>query len=103
MLPYQKGRYKRDPVPPSRLNPEVPIWLDQVILKAVAIDQAKRFETAEEFFLAVDRGASRPLSSLDGTPLIQRDPAAVWKITLGLSLLFNFVLIYWLFFLPTSG
>src|SRR5207247_475862 len=33
--PYQTGRFRRDPVPPSRLRPEVPIWLDHVVLKAV--------------------------------------------------------------------
>jgi serine/threonine protein phosphatase PrpC len=103
VLPYQSGRYRRDPVPPSRLNPEVPIWLDHVILKAVAIEQSKRFETAEEFLLAIDRGASRPLSAPVGTPLIQRDSSARWKIALGVSLLFNLALVYWLFFLPTSG
>lgn len=103
VLPYQSGRYRRDPVAPSRLNPEIPIWLDHIILKAVALDHHKRFETAEEFLLAVDRGASRPLSAPMNTPLIQRDPSVRWKIGLGLSVLFNLTLIYWLFFLPTSG
>jgi serine/threonine protein phosphatase PrpC len=103
VLPYQSGRYRRDPVAPSRLNPEIPIWLDHIILKAVALDHHKRFETAEEFLLAVERGASRPLSAPTNTPLIQRDPSARWKIGLGLSVLFNLTLIYWLFFLPTSG
>ena len=46
VLPYQMGRYYRDPVAPSRINPEVPIWLDHVLLKAVARDKRKRFETA---------------------------------------------------------
>jgi serine/threonine protein phosphatase PrpC len=103
VLPYQSGRYRHDPVPPSRHNPEVPIWLDHVVLKAVALDHQKRFETAEEFLLAVERGASRPLAALGNTPLLQRDPSARWKIALGLSLLFNLALIYWLFFLPTSN
>ena len=25
--PYQSGRFRRDPKPPSRLRPDVPIWL----------------------------------------------------------------------------
>jgi serine/threonine protein phosphatase PrpC len=37
VLPYQAGRYFRDPVAPSRHNPEVPIWLDHIVLKAVAL------------------------------------------------------------------
>ena len=100
VLPYQTGRYYRDPVAPSRSNPEVPIWLDHIVLKAVARDKRKRFETAEELLLALERGASRPMSAPQATPLIQRDPAAVWKLALGLSALFNLLLVYWLLFLP---
>ena len=100
VLPYQVGRYYRDPTPPSRHNPEIPIWLDHVVLKAVARDQRNRFETAEEFLLALERGASRPLNAPQATPLLQRDPTALWKVGLAVSLLFNLLLIYWLLFLP---
>lgn len=100
VLPYQAGRYWRDPTPPSRHNPEVPIWLDHIALKAVSRDKRQRFETAEELLLALERGASRPLTAPPPTPLIQRDPTVLWKIALGVSLMFNFLLIYWLLFLP---
>jgi serine/threonine protein kinase len=100
VLPWQSGRYYRDPTPPSRHNPEVPIWLDHVVLKAVARDQRQRFETAEEFGLALERGASRPLTAPPASPLLQRDPALMWKLLLGVSALFNALLIYWLLFLP---
>lgn len=98
--PYQIGRYRRDPVPPSRLRPDVPIWLDHVVMKAVARDARQRFETAEELLLALERGASRPLSAPLSTPLLGRDPVAMWKIALTVSLLFNLLLVYWLVFLP---
>ena len=98
--PYQTGRFRHDPKPPSRLRPEVPMWLDHVITKAVALDPKQRFETAEEMALALERGASRPLAATSSTPLATRDPAALWKIALGLALLFNVLLIYWLMFLP---
>ncbi len=101
VLPYQTGRYFRDPVPPSRNHPEVPIWLDHIVLKAIARDHKQRFETAEEFLLALDRGASRPLGALQATPLLQRDPTALWKVALAVSVLFNLLLVYWLIFLPT--
>lgn len=100
VLPWQSGRYYRDPQPPSRHNPEVPIWLDHVVLKAVARDKRQRFETAEEFLLALERGASRPLTAPPASPLMQRDPAFVWKLLLVVSGLFNVLLIYWLLFLP---
>jgi serine/threonine protein phosphatase PrpC len=100
ILPYQAGRYYRDPVAPSRLNPEVPMWLDHIALKSVSRDKRQRFETAEEFLLALERGASRPLSAPPPTPLLQRDPAGLWKIAFGISALFNLLLVYWLLFLP---
>jgi serine/threonine protein phosphatase PrpC len=100
VLPYQAGRYWRDPVSPSRHNPEVPIWLDHIVLKAVARDKRQRFETAEEFLLALERGASRPLTAPAATPLIQRDPTAKWKLALLVSGLLNLLLVYWLLFLP---
>jgi len=98
--PYQTGRFRRDPKPPSRLRPELPIWLDHVVLKAVALDPRQRFETAEEFVLALERGASRPLAAPGSTPLASRDPRVLWQVALGVSLLFNALLVYWLLFLP---
>ena len=100
VLPYQAGRYFRDPIAPSRHNPEVPIWLDHIVLKAVNRDQKQRFETAEELLLALERGASRPLTAPPATPLIRRDPTMLWKLLLGFSVLFNGLLVYWLAFLP---
>jgi serine/threonine protein phosphatase PrpC len=98
--PYQSARFRRDPKPPSRLRPDVPIWLDHVVLKAIALDPKQRFETAEELVLALERGASRPLAAPGTTPLVARDPTALWKIALGVSVLFNMLLVYWLLFLP---
>ncbi|WP_036234352.1 bifunctional protein-serine/threonine kinase/phosphatase, partial [Methylibium sp. T29-B] len=98
--PFQIARYRRDPIAPSRLRPELPIWLDHVVLKAVARERQQRFETAEEFVLALERGASRPLAAPPATPLVARDPNALWKIAFAISLLFNVLLVVWLLFLP---
>ena len=100
--PYQTVRFRRDPVPPSRLRPDVPIWLDHIVLKAVARDPKQRFETAEEMLLALERGASRPLSAPMASPLISRDPTLIWKVALSISVLFNALLVYWLAFLPSG-
>ncbi|MDE2300543.1 MAG: protein kinase, partial [Burkholderiales bacterium] len=98
--PYQKLRYRRDPKPPSRLRPDVPIWLDHVVLKAVAREPRQRFETAEELVLALERGASRPLAAPPATPMLVRDPAALWKIAFAVALLFDLLLVFWLLYLP---
>lgn len=98
--PYQIGRFKRDPAAPSRLRPDVPMWLDHLLMKAVARTAKQRFETAEELLLALERGASRPLAAPGTTPLLARDPAALWKVIAVLSLLMNALLVFWLAFLP---
>jgi serine/threonine protein phosphatase PrpC len=98
--PYQTARFKRDPPSASRLAPDVPIWLDHIVRKAVARDAAQRFETAEELVLALERGAARPLAAPMATPLAMRDPAALWKIALVISVLLNALLVVWLLFLP---
>ena len=100
VLPYQVGRYYRDPTPPSRHNPEVPIWLDHVVTKAVARDKRQRFETAEELLLALERGASRPLSAPGASALLQRDDTTLFKLALAVSGLLNLLLVYWLLYLP---
>lgn len=98
--PYQLARYRRDPKPPSRLRPDVPIWLDHVVLRAVARDARQRFETAEELVLALERGASRPIAAPGATPYFSRDPAGVWKAALVASVVLNGLLLFWLMFLP---
>ena len=98
--PFQGQRYRRDPTPPSRLRPDVPIWLDHLLRKAVAREPALRFETAEELLLALERGAARPVSAPAPTPLLRRDPLAVWQLALAFSVLLNALLLVWLFFLP---
>ncbi|HSW15770.1 MAG TPA: bifunctional protein-serine/threonine kinase/phosphatase [Ramlibacter sp.] len=98
--PYQLARFRRDPKPPSRLRPDVPVWLDHIVLRAVSRDPRHRFETAEELALALERGASRPLPSPGATPYFRRDPAAVWKAALIASAALNALLLFWLVFLP---
>jgi len=47
-------------VPPSVLNPVIPIQLEQVILKAMALKKSDRFQTVEEFIQAIkDTGKSK--------------------------------------------
>lgn len=98
--PYQRARFRRDPANVSRQAPDVPVWLDHIVRKAVAREAKQRFETAEELVLALERGAARPLAAPSATPLAQRDPAALWKLGLVISALLNLLLIVWLLFLP---
>ena len=91
--PFQHPRFG-DPAPPTRYRPDIPVWLENVLLKAVARDPAVRFETAEEFLLALERGAARPLAPPQSTPLLGRPAAERWRAAALLSFALNAVLIY---------
>ncbi|MDE2600493.1 MAG: bifunctional protein-serine/threonine kinase/phosphatase [Rhodocyclaceae bacterium] len=91
--PFQKPRFG-DPVPPVRYRPDIPEWLEAVLLKAVARDITDRFETAEEFMLALERGAHRPLRVPRKTPLLKRDPNLGLKLLAAVSLTANVLLLY---------
>lgn len=91
--PFQKPRFG-DPAPPTRYRPDIPEWLEAVLLKAVARDPGDRFETAEEFMLALERGAHRPLRVPRKTPLLKRDPNLGLKLLAAASLTLNALLLY---------
>jgi serine/threonine protein kinase len=91
--PFQRPRFSA-PVPPTRYRPDVPLWLENVLLKAVARDPVDRFETAEEFLLALERGATRPLAAPVVKPLVQRDPLLLWRAVAIVSVVVNLLLLY---------
>lgn len=94
--PFQTPKFG-DPARPTRWRPEIPGWLENILLKSVARQAKDRFETAEEFILALERGASRPIAPPGRQPLIQRNPLVFWKGVAACSLAVNLVL--WLILL----
>jgi len=84
-------------VPPTRYRPDLPGWLEAVLLKACSRDTKDRFETADEFLLALERGAARPLAAPRRMPLAQRAPTLALKLLAAASLLLNLVLLFLLF------
>ncbi|MDO8654010.1 MAG: bifunctional protein-serine/threonine kinase/phosphatase [Undibacterium sp.] len=91
--PFQRPKFG-SPIAPSRYRPDLPIWLENVLLKAIARDPQERFETAEEFLLALERGAARPLPAPTPTPLVKGDPATIWRAIAMSAIVLNLLLIY---------
>ena len=91
--PFQNPRFG-EPVPPTRYRPDIPQWLENVILKATARDREKRFETIEEMLLSLEQGEMKPLAPMAATPLIQRCTPAIWKMLALLSFMLNLLLLY---------
>jgi len=88
---FQRPRFGR-PVLPSRYRPDVPAWLDECLIKALEPDPAKRYETAEEWLLALEQGERASLKQ-PHRPLLEREPMLVWRgVALG-ALALNLVLL----------
>jgi len=49
---------KEDPIPPSRVDPEVPPWADAIVLKAMQKDPADRYQSAGEMRNDIQRALS---------------------------------------------
>jgi serine/threonine-protein kinase len=55
-IAYQHVR--ENPVPPSRVDPDVPAWADAIVLKAMAKAPADRYQTAADMRADLQRAAS---------------------------------------------
>jgi serine/threonine-protein kinase len=55
-IAYQHVR--ENPIPPSRLDPDMPPWADAIVLKAMAKSPADRYQTAGEMGADIQRAAS---------------------------------------------
>jgi serine/threonine protein phosphatase PrpC len=91
--PFQQPKFG-DPTPVTRHRHDVPLWLDDFLLKACARDAKDRFETAEEMLLALERGETHGLIVRRHSPLVERNPVALWSAVAAVSLLLNFFLLY---------
>jgi eukaryotic-like serine/threonine-protein kinase len=87
-----KRRLWKDPVPPRKLNPKVPAWLQEIILRCLEVKAGRRYPTAAQlahdlrhpdqvvvtargekrdsdgFFAALKRRGESPLSLIDSPP-----------------------------------
>lgn len=91
--PFQHPKFG-EPIPPTRYRPDIPYWLENIILKAIARDVKLRFETAEEMLLALEHGELKPILAPARTPLIARARLVKWQWIAIFSFIFNILLIY---------
>ncbi|MBU0808351.1 MULTISPECIES: bifunctional protein-serine/threonine kinase/phosphatase [Pseudomonas] len=90
---FQRPRFGT-PVAANRYRPDLPEWLVKNLDKALTSDPTQRFETAEEWLLALQQGEHQP--STRHRPLLEREPLKVWRALALASLLVNGLLLIWL-------
>jgi len=91
--PFQHPRFT-EPVPPTRYRPDVPQWLESILMKAVAKNPTKRFETAEEWVITLKKGEHALSLPNQRAPLAERDPLRLWQLAMVISVLINLLLFY---------
>lgn len=77
----------------KRYNPEIPIWVDKAIEKAVNINPENRFSILSEFTYALNKPDSSLINN-DYVPLIKRNPVRTWQIISSILIIINIILIY---------
>ena len=88
---FQHPRFTH-PTPASRYRPDLPSWLEDSLSRAVSAAPQQRYETAEEWLLALEQGERQSLSSRP-RPLLEREPLLVWRSVALVSLLLNLALL----------
>lgn len=88
---FQHPRFG-NPTPASRYRPDLPSWIDDSLNRALSVEPKTRYETAEEWLLALEQGERKSLSSRP-RPLLEREPLLVWRGLALFSLLLNLILL----------
>lgn len=76
-----------------RYRPDLPDWLAHNLERGVNADPGQRFETAEEWLLALEQGERGSLIARP-RPLLEREPLKVWRSVALAALLLNLVLLF---------
>lgn len=74
-------------------SPEIPIWVDKAVEKAVNINPENRFSILSEFTYALNKPDSS-LINADYVPLIKRNPVRTWQAISLVLIVINIILIY---------
>jgi serine/threonine protein kinase len=73
----------RNPQPPTKLNPEIPLWLEDIMAKMLAKNPDRRFGSCGEISKAINRhlsnGSEKTLSFTSRILRSMRPGDAVWS------------------------
>lgn len=73
-----KKRLWRDPVPPRALRPDIAPWFQEIVLRCLEVDPAKRFPTAAQLAFALEHPEQVALTERAGR-LARSGPIATFK------------------------
>ncbi|HEX7822680.1 MAG TPA: protein phosphatase 2C domain-containing protein [Sphingobium sp.] len=77
--PFSRPRFRKL-VQPSIARPELPGWLDSMLMRTVTVDPDERFGDAVELLRALEGGAAVARVNPNFVPWVERDPVRFWQI-----------------------
>ena len=95
--PFQRPHFG-EPVPARRWRSEVPAWLDELLLKALARDPAQRFASAKQWRQALEQGGIQRRDEPSEGPKGIHSELKSWQWIGVVSLFINLLLLVLIFF-----
>jgi serine/threonine protein phosphatase PrpC len=90
--PFQTPKFKQAH-PPSKYNKNIPPWLDSIILRAISVEEDRRYNHYSEFFYELKAPQNVKPFFDKNAPLIQREPLMVYKVGFYIMIIVNVLLI----------
>ncbi len=87
--PFQTPSFDKTPPKPTKLNPNIPLWLESVILRAIDPNPTRRYAHYSEMLYELEHPAEVLPYFDTHLSLIERNPFKVCRIALIVSLLAN--------------
>ncbi|HEX5623306.1 MAG TPA: protein kinase, partial [Sulfuricurvum sp.] len=91
--PFQTPVFK-SPKRPVQLNKNIPLWLDSIIMRSIAITPDQRYAHYSEFFYELKAPDKVKPFFCKETPLIERSPATFYRIGFIMLLLLEVMTFY---------
>ena len=89
--PFQTPSFKT-PKSPKKYNNNIPLWLESIILRAIAIDDDIRYKNYSNMLYEVDNSDKvKPFFNANAS-LLEKNPIMVYKVGFYLMLLVNIIL-----------
>ena len=91
--PFQTPNFK-SPKKLTALNKKVPLWLENIILKAISPDATKRYQNYSEMKYELENPEKVKMFFTEETPLLERNPILTCKIGFIMMIIINTILMY---------
>ncbi len=91
--PFQTPTFKV-PKPLTQYNPKVPLWLENIILKALSPDESRRYQNYSEMIYELENPEKVKAFYAKDTPILERNPIMTCRVAFIMMLIVNAILFF---------